>query len=178
MKVAAPSPDLLVAEERPIAIVGILALFASGLCLAAFRAAQAGETRTALLVGAFATVVALVLVFTAPFVRAEFSRATGRLEIVRRGLFGERCNVYPLARLRQAREELSEAGGSSGRLVLVFAPAMLDEIDPHHRAELERAQARGLRHGPLNEIPFTYYYSGLSDAGAAAAAINAWIGRG
>ncbi len=134
-------------------------------------------TERAALLGV-ASVMAAVLHFHIHWVRAEFDRASGRIEITRRGLIYRKREVYSLKALESVRiDQSSDSDGDSHRVVLVFSDRMLAELDPAERDRLVSRHKQGFRQVPPNEVPLTLYFSGISSPQDAALALNRWIAR-
>lgn len=114
--------------------------------------------------------------FLAQWVRADFIRTAGRVEVARRGIFGRRLEVYPLAHFQRARVDENRHEGVTRRLVFEFANEALETLDPDTRAVADRRRKLGTVSSGTLDVPFTAYYSGVTNAEAAAAAINEWAG--
>lgn len=178
MRIAEERPDLLIVEDRPWGFRVIALLFLAGLSGVLF--AEWGEMNwfVRAVIGAFIVLLASILLFVAITVTARFDRAAGRIEIVRRGVFGAVEEVYGFKHFARARVEESEGSDSTTyRLVFVFAEAMLAELDAETRARRERARKMGSNRLPLTEVPFTSYLTGArKPPEEMAARVNAWAG--
>lgn len=176
MRAFEDEPDVFVVQEIPwgfraiiLAVTGILAwgLYANW-----------GETSWFLrgFMGMFIALLWLIVLSFAHDVTARFDRGAGRVEIVRRRLFGAQAESYSLQDFLGARvEESKDSDGSTFRLILVFSDAMAERLDPVLRARLEKDRQRDSRGLPIHEVPFTSYLSsGSGGPKNAADAINAW----
>ena len=176
MKVVQNTPEQFILEERPWFFAAIMALFAWAAVYGLVTTwAKIELTERALLAG-------LAMLFLAGahyfihWVRAEFDRTTGRIDVVRRGLFYARRRTYSLRYLNQVLVEEQSGEGATYRAVLVFDKAMLSEMDPERRERLERRKSQGLRQAAAHEAPLTVYYSSISDVKSVAKALNTWLG--
>lgn len=177
MKVAEATADRLIIKETPWLTAAILALMLLGVGLVAMSKGQTLNAPAAIGLAAMAAAIAGVLVFGVRFVTVVFSRIAGRIEIESLSLSGTRRAAFSMTHFRHARVDCSAFGdGDASRVVLVFCDAMLGELDPVARADIERKRALGLRRAAANEFPLTVYYAGGDGARAAAAAINRWAG--
>ncbi|MEM8935456.1 MAG: hypothetical protein AAGC77_03520, partial [Pseudomonadota bacterium] len=103
-------------------------------------------------------------------------RFAGRIEVGRRGLFYREYRDLPLEHLNRARMDEGDSGdGKTYRLVLEFDDAVLAEIDPVERDALERRRTQHARDAGVVDIPFTAYYSGVTNAEEIGDDINAWL---
>ena len=178
MKILENTPDRLVAVERPWFLAAMLAGFsvAVGYGLITDWAGMGWPTRALLLF--LGAALLLVLHYFVHWVRAEFNRGIGRIEISRRGPFYETRRQYSLKYLNRVRVDENNSEGVTYRIVLEFDEAMLAEMDPARRADLEKQQRRGLRQAAPHEVPLTSYYSGVTNAGETARVLNEWVGVG
>jgi hypothetical protein len=158
MRIRENTPQKLVIEERPIAFAGIMAMFFLAVTYGVIDGWRGMEWPVRALLGGFAVGIPLLVRYFVHWVEAVLERATGRIEIARRGLLFEKREVYPLKHFIEARKQTSkDSDGEAYRVVLVFNEAMLSEIDPAQREKILSDKKRGLRSAAANEVPLTQY---------------------
>ena len=175
MRIAEETPDRLVVEERPWLLAAILVLFLAFMLWSLVENREEFTWLSALMAAPWLVALPLVLHFSVLWVTARFDRATGRIEIARRG-FGTRSQeVYQLAHLICARvDETQGESGPTRRLVLVFDKEMLAEMEPARLSRLDGAWRKRLRQTAPSDVPLTAYFASGSGPLKAAKAINAW----
>ena len=174
MKIIENTHERLCIVERPWGLAGMLTVFSVVLIIGSVTHWAEMEWFVRALMVSWAVGLPLALHFFVHWVRADFNRLTGRIDIARRGPFYARRDVYPLRHFKRARADERKDDGVSYRLVFMFDEAMLDEMEPGLRARLERKRRRGFREVGPGDVPFTSYYSSAINAHDAAAKINAW----
>lgn len=159
MKVVEESPSRLVVEERPIFLAAIMALFTLVAAYGVIKDWRNLEWPVRAILIGFAVGIPVLTRYFVHWVNATFARATGRIEITRRGFLYDKLEVYPLRRLKKARRDISsDSDGVTERVTLVFDEMMLDELEPERKARLLKASARGFRSAKANEAPLTAYF--------------------
>ena len=165
MRIVEQTPDRLVLEIRPIALmvlcVGLFLLFfVLGFGIRLILPAIAGLTRmpeTGLpgmnILGYASVFPLLVGVFLIKTRRLTFDRPSGKVSIATRGLFGRGETQYPLADLQGASLAASRSGdsGTTYRAVLHFA-------------------------GATGQVPVTPYSTSGPGPSRTVDAINSWLG--
>ncbi len=176
MKITQNTPDRFVVVERPWFLAAIFMLFTAAVIYGLVTDWTGMElAERALLIG-FAIVLPLGAHHFIHWVSAEFDRTTGRVDIFRRGFLRDQHRTYSLRYLKRALVEEYNNEGVTYRAVLVFDEAMLAEMDPSRREQLERRKAQGFRQAAANEAPLTAYSSSTSDVKSTAKALNEWLG--
>jgi len=176
MKIIHNTSERLIIVERPWFLAAILILFTAATVNGLVTTwAEMKIAERALLAG-LAVGMPLGAHHFVHWVRAEFDRTTGRVDIFRRGLFHNQHRTYSLRYLNRARVEAQSHEDATWRAVLVFDKAMLAEMDPERRERLERRKSQGFRQALANEAPLTAYYSSTSDVKGAVTALNRWLG--
>lgn len=176
MKVIHNTPDRFVIVERPWFLASVFFMFTVAVLYAlATSGAEMDIPERALLIS-FAILLPLGARYFIHWVRAEFDRTTGRVDIYRRGFFYDQHRNYSLRYLKRVLVEENNHEGVTRRAVLVFDEAMLSEMDPARRDRLERLKSQGFRQAAAHEAPLTVYYSSVSNVQGAAKALNAWLG--
>ncbi len=156
MKVATDTPDLLILEDRPLLVAGILLVVLLGMVGIGIAQIAAGETVSGLAFGllgggfAFGGILA--------FVRRNqlvLDRAGGQVLMRRRSLLGYSERRFELAHLDKAVVQTSRSGDSdTHRMALVFG-----------------------RGAQVGTHPFTLVYTSGRGARRGADTVNAWLER-
>ena len=145
MKIIQNTPDRFVIVERPWFLAAMFMLFTAAIVNGLVTTwAEMELAERALLVG-LALLLPLGAHYFVHWVRAEFDRTTGRIDIFRRGLLSRQHHTYSLRYLNRVLVEEQNNEGATWRAVLVFDKAMLSEMEPARRERLENEQARRIR---------------------------------
>lgn len=176
MQIIQNTPDRLVVVEHPWFFAAILALFTAAIVNGLVTSWLEMELAERTLLVGLVIMFPLGAHYFVHWVRVEFDRITGRIDITRRGLFHHQHRTYSLRYLNHVRVEEHNDEGVTYRAVLVFDEAMLAEMEPARRARLEKRKSQGLRQAAANEAPLTAYYSSTSNVKAAVMAVNQWLG--
>jgi len=176
MRIIEQNSDRLILREQPWLLSGLLVLFTIAVAygLVTSWAEEGWGVRGVLLF--WTVILPFGLHYFVHWVRIDFDRLTGRIDILRRGLLFESRRSWPLKRLARAQLQEMRDEGVTTRVVLVFDQAMLSEMDPGERQRLARLKARGFRQAAPNEVPLAGYFSGGAGGKSVAGAINRWIG--
>lgn len=171
MRILEQTPDRLVLEIRPVALMVLCAglfllFFVLGFGMRLFLPAIAGlmgipdmglsslpRAPGLNLLGYASVIPLLVAVFLIKTRRLTFDRSSGKVTIASRGVLGRSEAGYPLADLHGARLDASRSGGSgtTWRAVLHFA-------------------------GAAGDVPVTPYSTSGPGPSRMVAAINGWLG--
>lgn len=179
MRVVEKSTVELTVTVAPWFLTVFLGAFSVGLAAVFMQQRAALDAIAAAALLLFIVVMAGVICFRVRWVKVDFSKATGRIEISSAGLFGTTLRHYALAHFMGAREDrLADSDGATSRLVLVFSDAMVGDLDPVERETIERGRKLGLHAAAINEVPLTAYFTSGSGAKDAALVVNAWAARG
>lgn len=179
MKIAEKNHSRLVLAEHPLLTAGLLVFSTLVLVYMLVDQWQEMGWPERSVVMAILCALPVITHFSIHWVDVYFSRALGRIEIRRRGLFYNQKRAYRLALFERARIDTNSSGdgGDTHRVVLIFDDAMVGEMPPDLRQEVEKQTRRGFRQTPPHEVPLTYYYTGGGNAEEMVAAINAWTAR-
>ncbi len=161
MKIVEQNPSRLLLAEHPRFLAGLFALMILALGYMLFDQWDDMGTPERGLVVFLLMLFPVIMHFSVHWVDVRFSRAVGRIEIIRRGLFYNRTRSYRLDLFERARLDTNSSGdgGDTYRVVLIFDEAMVSEMPADLRDEIERQTRRGFRQTPPHEVPLTYYYS-------------------
>lgn len=177
MKIIENTSDRLVIVERPWFLAAIMVLFTAAVVHGLATGWADMEISERAILTCFAFLLPLGLHCFVHWVRAEFDRTTGRVDVSRRGLFYDQHRTYALQHLKSARAEVQNHEAATWRAVLEFDKRMLAEMEPARRERLERLNAQGFRQAAANEAPLTAYYSSISNAENVAKTLNDWLGQ-
>lgn len=176
MKVIHNTPDRFVIVERPWFLASVFAMFTAAVLYALLTTGSEMDFAERALLTSFAVLLPLGARYFVHWVRAEFDRTSGRVDIFRNGLFYNQHRNYSLRYLKRVLVEENNHEGVTRRAVLIFDEAMLSEMDPARRERLERLKSQGFRQAAAHEAPLTVYYSSVSNVQGAAKALNEWLG--
>ncbi len=161
MRVVEKNPGRLVLAEHPRFVAALFLMFILALAYALFDQWHTMDGATRGIIIFMLASLPIIMHFSIHWVDVRFSRALGRIQIIRRGLFYNRKRSYRLDQFERARLDTNSSGDGADtyRVVLIFDEAMVNDMAPDLRHEVEKLNRWGFRQTRSHEVPLTYYYS-------------------